>query len=557
MKQYHRALKEILENGKTKTDRTGTGTKSIFGYQMRFNLQDGFPAVTTKKLAWNSVVSELLWFLEGSGDERRLCEILHGTRDDSRKTIWSENASADYWAPNAKFAGDLKKVYGYQWRKWNKYNSWASSVTLVQQNTKTGNDKPFYIDFPVESPVLINADDFVGKTFLTKTSGELLILEKLPTRNGNTYYRAQFLDGIKTVVECSRPNVKTGTVKNPYAMIAANGNGCYGIIDKRSSYLTKAYNLWLNMMERCHGSHPIKTAYYKQKGIFVDSEWRCFSNFYRDIHGLVGFDSWSASPSNFDLDKDYFGNTFYGQSTTIFLPSWYNMYILPNPSADGVLYTATNKQTGENFKFTSPAFFNKHTKTTGMVDRAFLNQNGETRTWKFTKEAPPAGYKWRQEFYVDQIANLIKGIKEDPDGRRHIVVGYNPAELDQMALPPCHAMFQMYVADGELSCQLYQRSADFPLGVPFNIASYSLLTHMIAQICNLKVGEFIHSIGDAHIYLNQVDGVIEQLKRDPLPLPTLEMPKFTTLEELLSTKTSDYKLVDYQHHGKITYPFAV
>ena len=121
MKQYHDALEHILTNGKDKTDRTGVGTRSVFGMQMRFNLQLGFPAVTTKKLAWKAVVSELLWFLEGSGDERRLAEILHGTRDSSKNTIWTANAQADYWTPKAKYDGDLGRVYGVQWRHWRKY----------------------------------------------------------------------------------------------------------------------------------------------------------------------------------------------------------------------------------------------------------------------------------------------------------------------------------------------------------------------------------------------------------------------------------------------------
>jgi thymidylate synthase len=126
-----------------------------------------------------------------------------------------------------------------------------------------------------------------------------------------------------------------------------------------------------------------------------------------------------------------------------------------------------------------------------------------------------------------------------------------------MALPPCHTMFQFYVQDGELSCQLYQRSADLPLGSPFNLASYSLLTHMFAQILNLKVGDFIYSFGDAHIYLNQLDTIKTQLTRVPLNGPTLEMPRFSNLDELINTKPSQFKLIDYQHHPEIKIPFSV
>ena len=304
MKQYHDALQYILDNGESVDDRTGVGTKSVFGYQMRFNLQEGFPAVTTKKLAWRAVVGELLWFLEGSGDERRLAEITHGSKD-GKVTIWTPNALAPYWKPKAKYEGDLGRVYGVQWRKW------------------------------------------------------------------------------RTPVE------------------------------------------------------------HKEERF-----------------------------------KDDFGNIY---------------------------------------------------------NRGSLLRIKET----------------------DQLVNLIEGIKTDPDGRRHILTAWNPGELDLMALPPCHAMSQFRVMNGKLSYQLYQRSADMFLGVPFNIASYALLTHMLAQICDLKVGDFIHTIGDAHIYNNHMTQVKEQLERKPMDHPTLEMPQFTSLEELLNTKPSDYKLLNYTPMDSIKAPMAV
>jgi thymidylate synthase len=275
MKQYHKALEEILLNGKDKTDRTGVGTRSIFGMQMRFDLRLGFPAITTKKLAWKAVVSELLWFLEGSGDERRLAEILHGTRDASKNTIWTANANADYWKPKAKYHGDLGRIYGKQWR------------------------------------------DFNG---------------------------------------------------------------------------------------------------------------------------------------------------------------------------------------------------------------------------------------------IDQLQNLIDGIKNDPGSRRHILTAWNPAELDQMALPPCHVMSQFDVTDGRLSCQLYQRSCDMFLGVPFNIASYSLLTHIIARECDLKVGDFVWSGGDCHIYNNHFDAVREQLSREEKSLPTLFMTVGKKWNEYV---LDDFKLDGYDPWGPIKAEMAV
>lgn len=269
-----------MENGEDKMDRTGTGTRSVFGYQMRFNLQDGFPAVTTKRLAWKAVVAELLWFLEGSTDERRLAEIQFGSRDTSKKTIWTDNADAQ------------GKELGYE---------------------------------------------------------------------------------------------------------------------------------------------------------------------------------------NNDLVKEL---------------------------------------------------------------------------------GPVYGKQWRDFGGVDQIGRVIEQIKTNPDSRRHIVSAWNTPEIESMALPPCHTMFQFYVSNGKLSCQLYQRSADMFLGVPFNIASYALLTHIIAAHCQLEVGDFVHTIGDAHIYNNHFDQVEEQLKREPQPLPQLCM-SHNWEYKYNYTKVSDFILSNYKPMKSIPAPMAI
>ena len=288
-KVYLDALKNILENGEDRPDRTGVGTRSIFGLQMRFNLEDGFPAITTKKLAWRAVVSELLWFIEGSGDEYRLREILHGDRYSEKRTIWTDNAEADYWVKRKlqRHPGDLGRVYGVQWRRWRK----------------------------------------------------------------------------------------------PLVRI--------------------------------------------------------------------------------------------------------NKVVLQNH---------------------------------------------------------------------DQLLELINGIKEDPYSRRHIISAWNPGELDLMALPPCHMMAQFYVNNGKLSCQMYQRSADMFLGVPFNIASDALFTHMIAQVCNLEVGELIITLGDAHIYNNHFDQVKEQLKREPKLSATLELN--SEISVITEFEMGDIELVGYESHEAIKAPMA-
>jgi len=270
MKQYIEALKDCYDNGIDVDSRAGKVRKS-FGYQMRFNLQEGFPAVTTKKLAWKAVVSELIWFLEGSNDERRLAEILYDDKRENltnKKTIWTENAQAKYWKQNSKFDGDVGRIYGVQWR----------------------------------------------------------------------------------------------------------------------------------------------------------------------------------------------------------------------------------------------------------------NFNG-----------------------VDQLEALVDGLKNNPNSRRHILTAWNPAELHLMSLPACHAFSQFFVSKNKLSCQLYQRSCDMFLGVPFNIASYSLFTHLIARECNLEVGEFIHTLGDFHIYHEHFEQVKIQLSRSIKNLPTVE---FQT-KNIYKYKTEDFKLINYDPHPKI------
>lgn len=299
MKQYHELLEDILLNGEEKDDRTGVGTVSVFGRQLRFNLEEGFPAITTKKLAWKACVGELLWFIEGSSDERRLAEITHGD-PEGKVTIWTPNALAPYWKPKAKFDGDLGRVYGVQWRHWNKYD------------------------------------------------------ERL------------------------------------------------------------------------------------------------------------------------DMGPAHLGGT-----------------------------------------------------------RLAVDRNE-----------------------IDQLKNLVDGLKNDPYGRRHILSSWNVAELDHMALPPCHVMSQYNVSkSGKLSCHMYQRSVDVFLGLPFNIASYALLTHMLAQVCGYSVGELIISTGDTHIYKNHVDQVKEQLSREAFPNPTLWLN--SEIKEVDKFTMNDVKLLNYESHGTIKADMAV
>jgi thymidylate synthase len=200
----------------------------------------------------------------------------------------------------------------------------------------------------------------------------------------------------------------------------------------------------------------------------------------------------------------------------------------------------------------------------GETNIKYLHDHG-VRIWDEWADAngelgPIYGAQWRSwrtgdGTTMDQLGNVIRALRTKPDSRRLIVTAWNPADIDRMALPPCHCLFQFYVAKDRLSCQLYQRSGDVFLGVPFNIASYALLTHMVAHVTSLKPGEFIHTLGDAHLYVNHIEQAKEQLKREPLPLPRLIIKR--DVEEIGDFRFEDFEIAGYQSHPHIAAPVAV
>ncbi|WP_025730554.1 thymidylate synthase [Atopobacter phocae] len=216
---------------------------------------------------------------------------------------------------------------------------------------------------------------------------------------------------------------------------------------------------------------------------------------------------------------------------------------------------------GLNNRLNNASFNDKYTYYMSMYREKILEDQHFAK--KFGELGPVYGKQWRhwrgvddegQITIIDQLSQLIDGIKNNPHSRRHIISAWNPVEVNQMALPPCHTFVQFYVADGKLSCQLYQRSGDFFLGVPFNIASYALLTHLIAKECQLEVGEFVHTIGDVHLYHNHFEQMEKQLSRSPYTFPTLQLAEG---KQLFEYEPEDIQLIDYQYHPGIKAPIAI
>ena len=498
MKVYHDLLQDILENGEQKNDRTGVGTLSVFARQLRFNLKDGFPAITTKKLAWKACVGELLWFLEGSNDERRLAEITHGTREGV-VTIWTPNAMAPYWVDKAEFEGDLGRVYGVQWKFW-------QGIRLV--DIKVMDDEPFTTDFDksILPDYSSNISGLVGKTFSSNNHGNYVVTKEYYVGK-HLRFDCKFIETGYLATNVTKQNILvTNQVRDLYyptrysVGAIGNKNNC----DPKLVKLLEA--TWDGMLSRCYNKNSRDFVKYGAKGVHVDSRWKVLEYFIQDFKKIPNWQLKLEYPDEYTLDKDIEGTNRYSYSTT----RW-----------------ASKKEQVANSGFRE-YYVDPETNVPKLVSKTF----------------------------TDQIKTLIAGLKNDPTGRRHIITAWNVGELELMALPPCHVMSQYYVnKNNELSCHMYQRSVDVFLGLPFNIASYALLTHMLAQVCNLSVGELVISTGDTHIYNDHIEQVKEQLSRTEYALPKLYLN--TDIKDIDKFTMEDIKLLDYQSHGAIKANMAV
>ncbi len=316
----------------------------------------------------------------------------------------------------------------------------------------------------------------------------------------------------------------------------------------------KVYKLWERILNSCHTpSYPYA---FNKITATVHPDWHIYENFLADISKVKGYAHWIKHPKKYVLDPNYYGANQYGLETCIFVPK--NMLDYDNNAFEfnGVAYKSLDevKMNTSGINFT-PSY--------EVMSYLFPNENTPSFNDHAIKQAKVKGYEslkylkapegkvYRNEIWIDQLDNLIKTIKNNPDSRRAIVCSWNVAELDDMALPPCHTLFQLYVADGKISCQLYQRSGDMFLGIPFNIASYSLLTFMIAKECGLKPYEFIHTIGDAHIYLNHIEQCKLQLSRECKQLPTLKLNYDAKDKSIWDVKLEDIVIEGYDPHPTI------
>ncbi|MEP3669941.1 MAG: thymidylate synthase [Roseibium sp.] len=295
------------------------------------------------------------------------------------------------------------------------------------------------------------------------------------------------------------------------------------------------------MILRCYDKDHPQYHLYGGAGVTVSKIWHSYERFRDTIASVPFFHLWVDGNYRVEIDKDYYGSNVYGPSTCIFLKSRDNKSM-----SDG---TALRIKGG---LYESWSHFEDATGNRSDYMRKRLASG--KRYKEFSPEdveiiQPEPGHLWRREIFFDQIKWLIQEIKDRPDSRRLIVSGWNPIDLPQMALPPCHTLWQVKILGGKLHLHLYQRSADTFLGVPFNIASYALLTMMLAKVTGYEAGDFVHSFGDAHIYLNHIDQVKLQLSRAPRPLPTLRFAR--DVKELSDFRYEDFVIEGYDPHPHI------
>jgi len=537
MNSYLDLLQDILHKGVKKEDRTGVGTTSIFGYQLRHDLNEGFPLLTTKKVHLKSIIHELLWFISGDTNVKYL--------NDNKVKIWNEWSSP---------RGDLNNVYGAQWRRWETPQS--NKVVFIMPRLPEEEGVPDK-NIPQE-PIVNNcdcndsgcseSDKNLGTTY-TNSQGLLFRLIEKVSQKGekNSRYKIQFVD-TGYIAEASLPNIRNGTVEDRF-QLSVCGVACLG---NPTEHTKAEYNLWRNMIVRCYDSNNPAYHKYGALGVTVSKEWRYFEDFLKSIAKVPNYWRWKSNPSAWQLDKDYYGAKQYSKNTCIFLSREDNQMLthISKPFEYQGQQYLSQKECAED-----------HGLDRKRISDAVTGVRIASGYEDINVIDIPDGALVRKERVIDQLATVIQNIKNNPFDRGHIVSAWNVAALPKMALRPCHLLFQFNVVPDDqgmpykLDCQMYQRSCDAFLGVPFNIASYALLTMMVAQVCNLVPGDFIHSFGDLHIYNNHIEQVKTQLGRPPRLLPVMYINQ--DVSNIDDFKFEDFTLEGYNPHPGIKAPIAV
>lgn len=532
MQQYVDLIRDVVENGRIRDDRTGTGAIGSFGRQMRFDLSEGFPMVTVKKSLWKGAFEELRWFLIGSTDVKWLQE--------NGVTFWDEWMGDD---------GTIGNGYGKQFR---------SLEYLVPVTPRHYEPEPI-----VQECKDLPEPDFssdtgatrfrVGSYFSTE-SGEAVILKELPA--DEEHPRIHWLIGFFStghVRKAEYRSVLDSKVKDPWFR-SVHGVGFYGDYDKKDPHYKLLVNVWRDMMARCYDDRNCSFGGYGGSGVHVCSRWHNFANFQEDAKRLDGWNLKKEYPKEYSIDKDMLtaGNRYSPVDCV-----WSCKAMQDANKSNTHPFTAVSPDGVETIFRTIGQASRGHGLNGSAVHRCLHGKLKTHKGWsEFNYLGAPDGQVLRYQ-RVDQLKQVIAGIKHDPYSRRHVISLWNPLDLPRTTLPPCHgSVIQFYVQGGKLSCQMYQRSCDLFLGLPVNITVYSLLTILIAHHVGLEPGEYIHTIGDAHIYLNHRDQVDEMLSRSPLGLPKLTLlhSKDKPLDEVVF---EDLKLEGYEHHPAIKAPVAV
>lgn len=445
--QYKELVKRVLTEGEERKDRTGTGTISVFGGQMKFDLRERFPLVQCKETRYKVAFLEMLFFIAGETNSKWL--------NERGSTLW------DAWSDKN---GNLGPVYGFNWRKW------GSPVESIPQKT---------------------------------------------------------------------PKLREGAL--PTKLGVANGDGGRG---------NPLHSVWANMVSRCYDPGDSQYEAYGMRGVSVCDEWLEFKKFEVDAKNLPGFRGPKPSDFKLDLDKDTLGSGFLYSPDTC---QWINEAENRRFNKMKWEYEFEDVVTGERFVTRNAHEFAK--------SRGIKSFGGFSALWNDPRSSVRQGLKLiRRELVhqgVDQVKQVIEGVKNNPHGRRHIVTAWNVGELNEMALPPCHWAHQLYATnDGHLDMMVMQRSWDIGLGASFNIAQYALLLHLYARATGRKPRYMTYTYGDAHLYKDHVEAMREVIER-PAIEDNAQIVFLTDNTDIDGYKPEDFKIEGYKSHSFVKLPVSV